>query len=589
MTESSSRCTSMPCDKRHSRGVVCHRVLCCIAPAILVIAYRHILGYYYTVWTQPDSYYSHGPLVPILAVVMVWQDRARLKDQLAQGSLCASVLILIACVAYCVGLALEFQFLCSLSLLLSIVSISLACIGRRATVAIAVPILFLVMMMPPPEGVLDKGTQHLQIISSTAAAKILDLAIGGVQQQGNVIHALSLPEPLVVAGACSGQKLLIAVLMCGWFISHIFRGQSWQRICLLLALVPISMLVNSLRIVGIGLAGAYTESAESMHAFHDYSGYISLAICAGLVWAVAWLLGLRSLRAFDQCVNKSIKPMHVDLWPIGLAIACLLLLAICGSVVGTMSDLPRGSLDRHSFPMSFGRWKGHELSLPSSTRMILSKGDLSSREYVDQTGIRGSIQVFLDAGYDLSAFHDPHICLPGSGISILTDKSIRLRLDKHTVIVAAKLRTRSESGNAIILHWYSCEGKSFAHMSDVSAYVYQRRLEDLEQLVQNPLRLRNITREFRNRQVVWHRFYADEASADTLVVFIREFMTYSDRAAETNSCDYRAAHVEDRRTKPTVCYSLPSICHRQLPSLTDVNVTSFIKLGEDPTIARLRS
>jgi exosortase/archaeosortase family protein len=50
--------------------------------------------------------------------------------------------------------------------------------------------------------------------------------------------------------------------------------------------LPLSILVNSIRIMMIGVAGEIAGSSIA-HAFHDWSGLISLVLCAVLLFSFA--------------------------------------------------------------------------------------------------------------------------------------------------------------------------------------------------------------------------------------------------------------------------------------------------------------
>ena len=98
-----------------------------------------------------------------------------------------------------------------------------------------------------------------------------------------------LPGPLTVGAACSGLKLAMASLMVSWFMAYVFAGAWWRKAVLVAASLPLSMMVNSLRVLIIGVVGLRTGSAAAMASVHDWSGYICLGLCAALLFLVAVL------------------------------------------------------------------------------------------------------------------------------------------------------------------------------------------------------------------------------------------------------------------------------------------------------------
>src|SRR5262245_8024327 len=58
-----------------------------IVAALFAIAFRVPLVWMYQRWTAEESYYSHGFLVPFVALYFVWRDRAALFAQPARPSM----------------------------------------------------------------------------------------------------------------------------------------------------------------------------------------------------------------------------------------------------------------------------------------------------------------------------------------------------------------------------------------------------------------------------------------------------------------------------------------------------------------------
>jgi exosortase/archaeosortase family protein len=74
------------------------------------------------------------------------------------------------------------------------------------------------------------------------------------------------------------------------FFMLIARLQWWGNLVMVLMVVPLSLVINGLRIALIGIVGElYGDQAG--RDFHDYSGYITLIICFIIVFKIARILG----------------------------------------------------------------------------------------------------------------------------------------------------------------------------------------------------------------------------------------------------------------------------------------------------------
>ena len=97
------------------------------------------------------------------------------------------------------------------------------------------PILFLLFAIPLPDPIYVELTQPLQRFASAAAAAVMPLFAPGLhtQAQAVVIDYVmpgSAPDTLNVAEACSGMRLLMALVALGVAMAYLEERPVWQRI-----------------------------------------------------------------------------------------------------------------------------------------------------------------------------------------------------------------------------------------------------------------------------------------------------------------------------------------------------------------------
>jgi len=150
------------------------------------------------------------------------------------------------------------------------------------------PLGFLFFMVPIPAGVLDHIVVFLQKGSAAAADGIFTLTTLPVKRDG-FIFALSNIE-IEVAVQCSGIRSGLYLLLTGLVMGQFFLDTTSRRILLVLAVVPITIFKNGLRIVTLALLGNYVSPSILSSDLHRQGGipFMILAVIL-LSIVVRWL------------------------------------------------------------------------------------------------------------------------------------------------------------------------------------------------------------------------------------------------------------------------------------------------------------
>jgi len=483
------------------------------ASLLLIAIEWPVLSEWWRVWNAPYSYFSHGPLVPFIAGYMVWANRKKLA--LADTKPCwAGVLILAAAVMLFVfGNWIASASLRALVFVMMIFGILLVLLGVRVTRLLSVPVFFLFTMIPVAPTLLDSATGKLQLQSAAIAAKFLEFTGYQADLQGATIYSNGLPEPLIVGIPCSGLRTLISLITFTLFFVYMVRASWWKKALLLAASFPLSIFINSLRITMIGYAGFWTGSAQAMHKFHDYSGYIGLAICFAMLFGLAKLMRANTFGLpVPDALAEETKPLRpVPMGGVRGAVAVLAILGLAGlaSLYGSpISPQTKGRIARQNIPRSFGGWTGQNLTIDKLTRDWLKNGDLLNRVYTDDSEYSRQVQVFITAARNPDAFHDPHMCLQGGGSPISDDKIITLHLDRPRpmTVKATLLETATEYESGLVIYWYTMGPDSMPLTSDVWTRNRANLLGDLSWLILHPTSGKQLRARIESRQFMWYRF-----------------------------------------------------------------------------------
>ena len=257
------------------------------AIAALVWSYWPTLATLANRWSI-DPQYSHGFIVPLVAVGLIWFRRDVLADRQLSPSWLGLPLIALAIGMRLAGARFYFEALDWLSLLPSVAGICLL-IGGWVACRCAWPgILFLSFMLPLPyrvETMLGGPLQSVATLASTFSLQTLGFpAIA----EGNLIR---IDETTIgVAEACSGLRMLVVFFAVSTAVAIVANRTIWERGLIVVSAVPVAILCNVVRISVTGVLFETVGSAWAKLVFHDFAGWLMMLLALGALRIELWLL-----------------------------------------------------------------------------------------------------------------------------------------------------------------------------------------------------------------------------------------------------------------------------------------------------------
>jgi exosortase C (VPDSG-CTERM-specific) len=204
--------------------------------------------------------YSHILLIPFISYYLYWERRksvpVRSSPDKAGACLFAALGVAVlgglflarmdgTHLALDDALAIEVS-----SYLLLFVAVSFIFLGRPVVRSLALPLAFLVFMVPLPVFVLDWIVGALQVSSAKAANFMFVLAGTPVVFEGVVFRLSDIT--LEVAPECSGIHSSLALLVTSVVAAFLFLRTPWKRAALIVAVIPLAIIRNGFRIFTIG-------------------------------------------------------------------------------------------------------------------------------------------------------------------------------------------------------------------------------------------------------------------------------------------------------------------------------------------------
>lgn len=240
-------------------------------------------------WNLPGFDMSHGWLIPLMSLYLVWRKREDLKAAQRTSGGAGWTLVVASLLLYLLGLRIQQTRLVLFSLIGLLLGIPWVLYGRAVARLLVFPCFYLVFCIP--FSFLDALTLPLRLAGTLVSATVLNGLGIPVMRVGTAIqvHA-GAGFALDVAHPCSGLRYLVAMVALTTAYAYLTQKGTWRRGALFLASIPIAMAGNMVRIILIAVVGVFFGSDVAVGFYHDYSGYVVFAVAILLMIGVGNLL-----------------------------------------------------------------------------------------------------------------------------------------------------------------------------------------------------------------------------------------------------------------------------------------------------------
>ncbi len=235
-------------------------------------------------WENID--YTHAYFILPVSLWFAWLKRKPLKlafeKTVARPNILGLILFIAGLLMFVFGWRWDFLFISTFSLILVTFGILLYIYGTGVTKMLSFPVCYLLLMVPPPLGILDSITMPMRYGASVMTEMILKLFHYPITRDGLL---LSISNHEIYLGApCSGFRSLITMVALGLAYAYLNKGSLKKKALLVFSVIPIALVGNLLRITGICLV-TYHLGEKAGQVFHNIAGYvIFLVLIAGLFW-----------------------------------------------------------------------------------------------------------------------------------------------------------------------------------------------------------------------------------------------------------------------------------------------------------------
>jgi exosortase/archaeosortase family protein len=85
----------------------------------------------------------------------------------------------------------------------------------------------------------------------------------------------------------------------GFIAAYFFKGAFWKRAVIFLSTIPITVIMNSLRIGAIGVMVEYWGKAMAEGFLYDFEGWVVFMACTAVLVGEMWVLARLGARALS--------------------------------------------------------------------------------------------------------------------------------------------------------------------------------------------------------------------------------------------------------------------------------------------------
>jgi exosortase D (VPLPA-CTERM-specific) len=428
--------------------------------------------------------YSHGILIPPIALFLVWQQKDRLEREVFTGSWWGVALVLLGGCLLLMGQLATIYTLVQYAYLVTLCGLVLAFTGVKPFNLFAVPLAILLFMIPLPQFLLANLSTKLQLLSSQIGVWFIRLFGISVFVEGNVIDLGG--YKLQVAEACDGLRYLFPLMTLGFLMAYFYKGATWKRWVLFLSSVPLTVIMNSFRVGTIGLMVEHWGISMAEGFLHQFQGWaVFMASAALMIGEIAFLnrLGHESgnWRQLFGVEFPAPTPRGVSIrsrsLPNSFLAACIVL-AIFVAVnlfVPRPAEVTPSRATLVEFPMNMGPWGGKPQSLEGVYTDQLKLDDYLLADYDD--GAKWPVNLYV-AYYNSQrkgeAVHSPRSCLPGGGWQVRRFDQQSIGNVKIDGVPLRVNRTVVELGGQrqLVYYWFQQRGRIITDEFAVKWYLF---------------------------------------------------------------------------------------------------------------------
>lgn len=249
-------------------------------------------------WDKVD--YTHAYFILPITLWLVWRKRKEIREtyllrEINSINFLSFPLLLLGMIMFVFGWRQDYLFISTLSLVPSLFGLIIFLYGIKIAKILTFPVLYILLLVPPPFAILDSITLPMRHGISAVAELVLRLFNYPITRDGLLLtigyYDIFMGQP------CSGFRSLITMFSLVLVYVYISKGTLSKKIILTSFIVPLALLGNLIRVITLCLITFYFGEEAGQGFFHNFSGIVIF------IFTILGLLGVESI--LDKLQNPA--------------------------------------------------------------------------------------------------------------------------------------------------------------------------------------------------------------------------------------------------------------------------------------------
>lgn len=227
-------------------------------------------------FTEADTYYSHGFLVPLFASALLYMKRKPILETRIRGSYMGLIPIAVGLLLHLVCLRIAVNIGSGIAMLLILSGIVQFLFGTEMLKKTVPAIVFLLFMIPIPNLTVIFLTFHLKMLTARLGVLLVNIFGFGAIIKGSFIF-LDSGVVITIGDPCSGLRSLLTFVMVSVFLAMIAPSGILRKINFVLLTLPVAFVLNVLRasfLIGIAKQGGANLIWGPIHSLIGFAFFL---------------------------------------------------------------------------------------------------------------------------------------------------------------------------------------------------------------------------------------------------------------------------------------------------------------------------
>jgi exosortase D (VPLPA-CTERM-specific) len=276
-------------------------------------------------------------------------------------------------------------------------------------------------------------------------------------------------------------RFFLPLFVLAFLLAYFFRGPWWQRLLLVCMAVPVSIVMNSLRIASVGVLYRFLGARAAEGFFHDVSGWfvfmVSIALLLGAMWLMKMVFPQRNAREVPgEGEGPCVVRMHpaVITWSFPLAIPVLLLgsTLYASSHVDFREKVPL-RVPFSAFPAEVAQWRGTRQMMEKVYLNELGLSDYLLVDFRDPFGnVIGLYTAYNETQRKGRSAHSPASCLPGAGWAFSETGPVAVPLPDGRRLLVNRALIEKNGRRQLAYYWFPQRGRILHNLFELKLYAF---------------------------------------------------------------------------------------------------------------------